>query len=68
MVFGTHMFQIWAQCLDFEGAKNIYVLQVLFIDCGEGWRILTWVWHLGHDLDIVTGFIYTYIPNFGSLS
>ena len=32
------------------------------------WRLLTGIWHLHLDLDVITGFWYTHDPNFGSLS
>ena len=54
LVFGTHMFQIWAHYLDFEGAKDIHVLQVIIWGFGGCWRFLTGVWHLDLDLNIVT--------------
>ena len=49
------MIQIWALYLDFEGAKNIHVLNVLIWDFGGCWRVLPGVWHIDLDLDIVTG-------------
>ena len=49
------MIQISALYLDFEGAKNIHVLYVLYMDFGGGWRFLTGVWHLDLDLNMVTG-------------
>ena len=49
------MIQILALYLDFEGAKNIHVLKVLIWGFGGRWRILTGVWHLDLDLDMVTG-------------
>ena len=45
------MIQIWALYLEFEGAKNIYVLEVLIWGFGGRWRFLTGVWHLDLDLD-----------------
>ena len=54
--------------LDFEGAKNIHVLNVLICGFGGGWRLLTGVWDHDLDLDMVTGLCHTYFPNFGSLS
>ena len=41
--------------LDFEDSKNIHVLKVLSWGFGGHWRILTGVWHLDLDFDIVTG-------------
>ena len=55
MVFATPIFQILALYLDFEGAKNINVLNVLIWGFGGGWRFLTEVWHLDLDLDMVDG-------------
>ena len=49
------MFQILGLYLDFEGAKNIHVLQVLIWGFGGCWRFLTVVWQLGLDLDIAAG-------------
>ena len=47
------MFQIMALYLDFEGAKNIHVLNVLIWGFGGGWRFLTGIWHLDLGLDMV---------------
>ena len=55
MVFHAPIFQIFALYLDFEGAKNIHVLEVLIWGFGRGWRFLTGVWHICLDLDMVTG-------------
>ena len=60
--FDTLIFKILALYLDFEGAKNIHVLSVLFMDFDGGWRYLTEVWHL--DLDMVISLYYTHIPNY----
>ena len=68
LVFGILIFQIWALDHEFEGLKNIHVLQVLIWGFGERWRFLTGIWHPDIDLDIVTGLWYNHIPNFGSLS
>ena len=68
LVFNTPIFQILALYLDFEGAKNIHVLQVFIWGFGGCWKFLTWVCHLELALDMVTGLWYTYIPNFGPLS
>ena len=68
LVFNIPMIQILALHLDFEGAKNIHVLQVFIWGFGGRWRFLTGVWHLEFDLDRVTVLWYSYIPNFGSLS
>ena len=51
----TTMFQILGLYLDFEGAKIIHVLQVLIWGFGGCWRLLTGVWHLDLNLDMVTG-------------
>ena len=56
LVFYTTMIRILALYLDFEGAKNIHVLQVLIRGFGGCWRFLTGVWHPDIDLDMVTGF------------
>ena len=49
------MFQIVALYLDFEGAKNIHVLQVLIGGFGGGLKFLTRVWHLDLDMNKVIG-------------
>ena len=54
LVFGTHIFQILALYLDFEGAKNIHVLKSSFgalEDAGGSWLgfgilMLIWIWSL----------------------
>ena len=51
----------WVLYLDFEGAKNIYVLNVPILGF---WGC----WHLNLGLDMVTGLLYTLTLNFGSLS
>merc|ERR1711954_347954 len=66
-VFYIPMNHILALYLDFEGAKNIYVLKVLIWGFGGHWRFLTGIWHLDIDLDMVIGLLYTYDPNFGSI-
>merc|ERR1711954_627708 len=68
LVFEIPMIRIVALYLDFEGAKNIHVLSVLFWGFGGCWRFLTGVWHLDIDLDLVTWVLYTHVPNFGFLS
>ena len=55
LVFYTSRVHIFALYLDFEGAKNIYVLKVYIWGFGEHWKFLTGVWHLDLDLDMVTG-------------
>ena len=62
------MIRILALFLDFEGSKNIHVLQVIIWGFGGRWRYLTGEKHLDLDLDTVTFFLYTLDPNFGSLS
>ena len=62
------MFKILALYLDFEDVENIHVLKVLIWGFGGCWRSLTGVQHLDPDLDMVTCLLYTYVPNFGSLS
>ena len=57
-VFDTPMFQILALYLDFEGAKNINVLQVIiygFGGCilGFGILIMIWIWSLVFDTTII---------------
>ena len=68
LVFYTPIFWILALNLDFEGAKNIQVLQVLIWGFRGCCKFLNWVWHLNIALDTVTGLWYTLVPNFGSLS
>ena len=52
IVIDTPLVQILAPYLDFEGAKTLYVLQVLILECGGHWRFLTGVWDLYLDLDL----------------
>ena len=59
LVFATPIFPVLALCLDFEGAKNIYVLNVLIWGFGGGCRFLTGVWHLDLDLVMVSGLWYS---------
>ena len=54
LVFDTHRFQIVAIYLILEDAKNIHVLKVLKWGLSGHWKILTEVWHLDLDLDMVT--------------
>ena len=49
--FGTPMFQILALYLDFEGGKNIHVLNVLIWVFRGSWMFLNGVWHVDLDLD-----------------
>ena len=54
LVFDIPMILIFVFYIDFDGAKNINVLEVLiwgFVGC---WGFLTGVWHLNLDLDMVT--------------
>ena len=53
---------------DFEGVNKTNVIQVLILGFGGCWRLLTGVWHLDLDLDMVTGNWYTPGLDFGSLS
>ena len=53
LVFDIPMIRILALYLDFEGAKNIHVLQVLIWGFGGCWRFLTGVWHLDLDMEMV---------------
>ena len=55
LVFDKPIIRILALYLDFEGAKNIYVLQVIILGFGGHWRFLTGVLHLDIDCDMVTG-------------
>ena len=55
MVFSTPILQILTLYLYFEGAKIIYVLEVLIWGFQGCWRFLTGVWHLDIDLDMVIG-------------
>ena len=68
MVFETTMFKILALKIDLEGAKNIYVLQVLNWGFVGSQKFLSKVWHLDIDFDMVTGLWYTHVLNFGSPS
>ena len=68
LVFDTPMIQILAFYLDFEGEKNIHVLQVLIWGFGGCWRFLTGVWPLVVEMHMVTCIRYNHDPNFGSLS
>ena len=67
LVFDTPVFQISALYIDFEGAKNIHVFEVLIWGFWGCWRILNGVWHHVLDLDISTSLWYTIVPNFDSL-
>ena len=44
--------------------KNIHVFQVLIWEFWGSWRILSGVWHLDLNLDIVTGLWYAHVLNF----
>ena len=52
------MIQLWALYLDFEGGKDIHILEVLIWGFRGCWRFLTRVWHLDFNLKIVTGLYY----------
>ena len=67
MIFGTPLFEILAFYLDFEGAKNIHVLQVVLWGFGGCWRFMTGVLHPHIDLDMVSDLLYSIIQNFGSI-
>ncbi len=68
LVFSRPMFRILALYLDFEGAKTIYVLEVLIRGFWGWWRFLTGVWHLEIDLEMVTGLWNIHGPSLGYLS
>ena len=53
LVFDILMIQISVLYLDFEGAKNIHVLQFLIWGFGGRWRFQTGVWHHELYLDMV---------------
>ena len=55
LVFDTPMVLILDLNFEFEGAKNIHVIQVLIWGSGRCWRFLTVVCHFDLDLDMVTG-------------
>ena len=67
LVFSTPMFWTLAVNLDFEGAKNIPVLQVLIWGIGRHCRFLIGVWQLDHDSDMVPGLWHTHVPNLGCI-
>ena len=67
LVFDTPMIQTWALNLDLESAKTIHVFWNLIWGFGGHWGFLTEVWHLDFDLDMVTGFWSSHVPNFGSV-
>ena len=54
-VFYTPIFLIMALYLNFEGAKNIHVLQILIWSFQGCWMFMTGVWYLDLDFDMVTG-------------
>ena len=54
LVFVIAMIQILALCLDFKGAKYIYVLKVRILGFGGRWRFLAGVWQLDLDLNMFT--------------
>ena len=49
------MFRILTLYLDFEGAENIHVLQVLILDFGGLSRLIARVLYLDFDFEMVTG-------------
>ena len=53
--FDTPMFRIWHFYFDFEGVKNINVLQVLISGFECCWKFLIRLWHFDLDLNMVTG-------------
>ena len=55
------MFQIFTLYLNFEGAKNIHVLQVFILGSEGHWRFLTVVRQLYPNLDTITGFLYVHV-------
>ena len=55
LVFDTHVFKILDSYLDFDGAKNIDVLYFLIWGLRGRWKLLTGVWHLDPNFDMVTG-------------
>ena len=67
MVLGSPLFHILALYLDFEGAKNIHDLQVLFWGFGGPLRFLTGVLHLDHDLDGLRCLAWNFCEVFNSL-
>merc|ERR1712081_139506 len=67
MVFDTPLVQILILYVDFEGAKNIHVLEVLIWGFGGCWRFLTGVWHLDHDLNELRNLVCIFPEFFISL-
>ena len=68
LVFDTPIFQNSAPYLDFEGAKNIHVLQVMIWIFGGCWWVLTGGLHPDIDLNMFIGLWLNHNPNFCSLS
>ena len=68
LFFDTPMIQILTHYLNFVGAKNIHVFHVLIWGFGGCWRLLTGIWGIDIDLDMVKGLWYAQDPNFGSLT
>ena len=62
------MIQIYELYLNFEGAKNNHVIQVLIWVFGGCWRFLTGGWDHDLDFDMVTGVSNTNDQNFGFLT
>ena len=54
------MIRIFALYLDFEGAKNIHVLQVQVWTFDGGWRLLMGALHLDLDLDRVRNLVWIF--------
>ena len=61
------MFKNSAFYVEFEGAKNPHVLEVLGWSCGGLWRFLTWVLVPDNDWDGSIIFKMTYVPNLSFL-
>ena len=68
LVSDTPIILILASYINFESAKIIHALKVLIWGFGGSWRLLTLVWHLDHDFDMVIGLFYIHDPNYGLLS
>ena len=58
--------EFWLFILRIQGAKTICAPEVLIWGFEGYWRFLTGVLHLALDLDMVTGFWFAHVPNFGS--
>ena len=53
LVFDTYMIQILAYYLAFKGSNNIHVHWVLIWGYSGGWRVLTGVWHLDLEFNML---------------